>query len=318
MNPVISIQNVTKTFPTGIFSTKTAVDNLTLEIPKGQVIGLLGANGSGKSTTLKMLLGFLRPTSGSIRVCDVRAGTRESRQLIGYLPENPRFQRFLTGRDILHYFGKLYGMSGKALAMRTEELLQMVGLGRVGDERVQGYSKGMTQRLAIAQAILNRPAILIFDEPMSGLDPLGRIEIRDLIRKLHSELSETTIFFTTHILNDVESLCNWVALLKKGKLEVYCPIASLLDQDCELFQITTTPLPENIRKEHFRNAAVTETPLGPSFSIEGSAALASALSIVRGCGGRIVSLNSKRKGLEEALFSDKVGIQSLVRTEATL
>lgn len=317
MNAEITITQLTKVFPTGLFKTKTAVDNLNLQIPKGEVIGLLGANGSGKSTTLKMLLGFLRPTKGEIRVCGVKAGTQASRALLGYLPENPRFQRFLTGKDILLYFGKLYGMNGKTLNHRADELLEVVGLGKAGAERVQGYSKGMTQRLAIAQSILNRPRILVFDEPMSGLDPLGRIEIRELIRKLHAEMRDTTIFFTTHILSDVESLCSFVALLKKGKLEVFCPIRDLLDQDCEHYEVTTTEL-SNVSRERFLPGSVFEnSPLGTTFSIQGTEALGDALDSIKKAGAKVVSLNSKRRGLEEALFSDKVQLGKLISKGAT-
>ncbi len=317
MKAEITITQLTKVFPTGLFRTKTAVDNLTLEIPKGEVIGLLGANGSGKSTTLKMLLGFLRPTKGEIRVCGVRSGTRASRALLGYLPENPRFQRFLTGKDILLYFGKLYGMDGKTLHTRTDELLEVVGLGKAGAERVQGYSKGMTQRLAIAQSILNRPRILVFDEPMSGLDPLGRIEIRELIGRLHTEMKETTIFFTTHILSDVESLCSFVALLKKGKLEVFCPIRELLDQDCEHYEVTTTELSAASRNQFLAGSAFENSPLGTTFSVKGTEALTEILEGIKKAGAKVVSLNSKRQGLEEALFSDRVQLSSLISKGAT-
>src|SRR5690606_9641617 len=129
----------------------------------------LGPNGSGKSTTLKMILGFLRPTSGRIHVCGVPSENRRAREFIGYLPENPRFPRFLTGRELLDYYGSLVGLARKDRMSRSQEMLELVGLTRAADERVKGYSKGMTQRLAIAQSLLNRPSILIFDEPMSGL-----------------------------------------------------------------------------------------------------------------------------------------------------
>ncbi len=301
----ISLVEVTKIFHTGIVKRKTGVDNLTLSIPRGEIIGLLGANGSGKSTTLKMILGFLRPTRGEILICGKRAGTKESRELLGYLPENPRFQKFLQGRDILQYFGRLHGMSGAALSKRIDELLEMVGLGKAGAERVQGYSKGMTQRLAIAQALLNKPKILIFDEPMSGLDPLGRMEIRSLIGRIHQEMSQTTIFFTTHILSDVEALCSWVALLRKAKLEVFCPIGELLRRDVESYSITAADLPESLRNKYRQQMHASESPLGVTFSLEGTELLMTCLAELRKAGASIVALNSKRLGLEEALFSDK-------------
>lgn len=312
----ISLVEVTKVFHTGVIKRKIGVDNLTLSIPRGEIIGLLGANGSGKSTTLKMILGFLRPTRGQILICDKRAGTKESRELLGYLPENPRFQKFLQGREILQYFGRLHGMSGETLRKRIDELLEMVGLGKAGSERVQGYSKGMTQRLAIAQALINKPKILIFDEPMSGLDPLGRMEIRSLIGRIHQEMSQTTIFFTTHILSDVEALCSWVALLRKAKLEVFCPIGELLSRDVESYSITAADLPDSLRTKYRREMRASESPLGMTFSLEGTDRLMTCLAELRKAGASIVALNSKRLGLEEALFSDKASA-SLKQTLVT-
>ncbi len=307
----IILTDLTKIFHIGVFKRKVGVEKLSLSIPRGEIIGLLGANGSGKSTTLKMILGFLRPTSGRIQICGRDAGTRSSRELIGYLPENPRFQKFLKGRDVLSYFGKLNGMGGSVLSKRVDELLDWVGLGKAGEERTQGYSKGMTQRLAIAQSLLKRPKILIFDEPMSGLDPLGRIEIRNLIQRIHSELSDTTIFFTTHILSDVEALCSTVALLKKGKLELYCPIADLLTKDSENYSVTVSALPANLREGILKGNTSTETPLGVTIQVSGTDLLMNQLTELRKAGARIVSITSKRQGLEEALFSDKISIQGL-------
>jgi ABC-2 type transport system ATP-binding protein len=304
---------VTKTFPTSVFKKKTAVDNLTLDIPQGEIVGLLGANGSGKSTTIKMILGFLKPTVGQIWVCGQTAGTRQARELIGYLPENPRFQKFMRGGEILQYYGRLYGLSGSDLRARTESMLELVGLAPAAAERVGGYSKGMTQRLAIAQALLNKPKLLIFDEPMSGLDPLGRMEIRNLIRTIHAELSKTTIFFSTHILSDVEALCSSVALLKKGQLQAHCEIDQLMKSDSEHFSMVVTGLPKNLEDQYRREYAALSTSLGLAFTVDSVDVLITRLSEVRRSGARIVSVNSQRRGLEEALFSDK----GLISTNTT-
>lgn len=308
----IVLTDLTKIFQTGIFKRKVGVENLSLSIPRGEIVGLLGANGSGKSTTLKMVLGFLKPTRGQILICGKKAGTRESRSLLGYLPENPRFQRFLTGQDTLSYFGHLHGMSGSALKNRIAQLLDLVGLEKAGQERVHGYSKGMTQRLAIAQSLLNEPKILIFDEPMSGLDPLGRIEIRDLIARIHSEMRQATIFFTTHILSDVEALCSSVALLKKGHLEVFCPIAELLNQDCENYQVLTSEIPPNFRARYLEEWNGSLSPLGMAFAIQGTEKLLQLLADLRKNQVKILGLNSKHRGLEEALFSEKTSLSSLL------
>lgn len=166
----IVLTDVTKTFKTGLFKTKLAVDHLNLDIPSGEVVGLLGPNGSGKSTTIKMILGFLRPSSGEILICGHSAENKSARRFLGYLPENPRFQKFLTGNEILKYYGNLLGLQGIDSEKKMTFLMELVNLKHACKERVQGYSKGMTQRLAIAQSLLNNPPILIFDEPMSGLD----------------------------------------------------------------------------------------------------------------------------------------------------
>lgn len=303
----ISVTDVTKIFYTGFLKKKTAVESLTLDIPQGEIVGLLGANGSGKSTTIKMILGFLKPTEGNISVCGVRAGTRESRQMIGYLPENPRFQKFMHGREILEYYGRLYGLKSSELKARAQQMLELVGLSHAADESVAGYSKGMTQRLAIAQAILNKPRLLIFDEPMSGLDPLGRMEIRNLVRTIHDEMPQTTIFFSTHILSDVESLCSSVALLKKGKLQAHCEIEKLMTSDSEQFSVVTTGLPKTLEDQYRRDYPVATTSLGLAITLDGVDILITRLSEIRRSGAKVVSVNSQRRGLEEALFSDKGG-----------
>lgn len=301
---VISITDVTKVFRLGVHKKKTAVENLTLSIPKGRVVGLLGPNGSGKSTTLKMLMGFLRPTQGQILICGVPSDERAARSFLGYLPENPRFQKFLTGREVLFYYGKLLGLATTHLKKKSEELLELVGLPHAGDDRVQGYSKGMTQRLAIAQALLNSPSILVFDEPMSGLDPLGRFEIRQLIQRVHTEIPEATILFSTHILNDVELLCSDVALLRKGKLCSYSPIGDLLVHNEERFDlIVRDPAPE--LRDRLKKAHTTETrPIGLIVTIDGTENFMRELEAIRQQGVKVVGVNSHRRTLEEALFGD--------------
>jgi ABC-2 type transport system ATP-binding protein len=301
---VISITDVTKVFRLGVRKKKTAVEGLTLSIPKGRIVGLLGPNGSGKSTTLKMLMGFLKPTQGQILICGVSSEERRARSFLGYLPENPKFQRFLTGREALFYYGKLLSLPTALLTKRIDELLELVGLRHAGDERVHGYSKGMTQRLAIAQSLLNSPSILIFDEPMSGLDPLGRFEIRQLIQRVHTEMPEATILFSTHILADVELLCSDVALLRKGKLSSYCAIEDLLVNNEERFDlIVRDPGPE--LRERLRKAHATETrPIGLIVTIDGTESFMRELEEIRRQGVKVVGVTSHRRTLEEALFAD--------------
>lgn len=282
----ILIQGVSKIFKTGLGTSKVGVENLNLEVPRGRVIGLLGPNGSGKSTTIKMVLGFLKPTTGTIWVCGQQVPNRESRSFIGYLPENPRFPKFLSGHTLLKFYGSLLALSGQDLNKRIDFLLDLVNLKAAAKEKVQGYSKGMTQRLAIAQALLNKPRLLIFDEPMSGLDPLGRRDIRSLIGRIHSELPDATIFFSSHILEDIEQLCSMVALLKKGRLQTFCSLDELLRTDSTKYEVT------------LRGPAETEVK-----TFNGTDELVDFLSQSKG--QEISSINSRRKTLEEALFRDE-------------
>lgn len=300
----LCLTDVTKVFKLGLFKAKVAVQNLSLSVQSGQVVGLLGPNGSGKSTTIKMLLGFIHPTSGEILVCGRSAKERQSRALIGYLPENPRFQKFLTANDVLKYYGSLLGLNASELKKRIPEFLELVNLTNAARERVQGFSKGMTQRLAIAQALLHRPRVLVFDEPMSGLDPIGRIEIRRLIARIHQEMAQCTIFFSTHILSDVEELCSSVAVLRKGRLTTFCPINELLNRGKERFDVVVKEVPPPIQKRYRENFSLKPTPLGTGITLDGTDQLIDCLSELRSTGAVIVGITSQRRSLEEALFKE--------------
>jgi ABC-2 type transport system ATP-binding protein len=300
----ICFTGVTKIFRIGIFKQKTAIEDVTFGVSPGEVVGLLGPNGSGKSTVIKLTLGFLKPTKGEILVGGQSNASRLSRSIIGYLPENPRFQKFLTGAQVLNYYGGLLGLKGTALKTRCEHLLELVSLQKASRERIQGYSKGMTQRLAIAQSLLNRPRLVIFDEPMSGLDPLGRIEIRNLMLQIRSELPNTTLFFSTHILSDVEQLCTSVILLKKGHLTKQCRIEELIGGDRQRFEITIKA-PDNLSSsDFFRSHPGVTTPMGLTLNTEGPDGLFSHLEQLKKLGVSVVGINSRRISLEEALFAD--------------
>lgn len=302
MKEEIQIAGVSKIFKLGLFQTKVAVEDLTLSVPKGKVIGLLGPNGSGKSTTLKMIMSFLRPTTGEISIFGMPSTDPRTRATIGYLPENPRFQKFLRGTEILSYYGHLLGLSGAELQKRIDYLLQLVGLSTAGKERVQGYSKGMTQRLALAQSLLNQPSLLIFDEPMSGLDPLGRMEIRKLISSIHEEMPSSTIFFSSHILEDIEQLCSFVALLRKGKLKTFCSIDELISNQEQRFDITVKGLSDEKVLEIQRKPKYRRTPIGFAYTINGTEELAQELEFLKQAGATVIGIGSHKRNLEEALF----------------
>lgn len=214
--PPILIKNLRKTFPLKWRrGNVVAIDNLDLEVHQGEVFGLLGPNGSGKSTTLKVLLGLLRPTAGEARLFGESVATTASRHRLGYLPESPYFYRFLSGEETLRFFGKICGLSGAPLQKRIDELIELVGLQHGRHRPLSGYSKGMLQRIGLAQALLHDPELLLLDEPTAGVDPLGSREMKDLILELKRR--GKTIVLSSHLLDQVEQVCDRVAILNLGK-----------------------------------------------------------------------------------------------------
>jgi ABC-2 type transport system ATP-binding protein len=196
------------------FGAKVAVADLSLTIGRGEVFGFLGPNGAGKTTSIKMLLGLVRPDAGTATVLGAPLNDTAARARIGFLPEHFRFHEVLTGRELLRFHGRLYGMRGVALEARIDELLYRMDLQDAGDRSIAGYSKGMLQRTGLAQALLNQPDLVFLDEPTSGLDPLGRRLVRDLIRELRS--LGTTVFLNSHLLGEVEATCDRVAFVRDG------------------------------------------------------------------------------------------------------
>jgi ABC-2 type transport system ATP-binding protein len=198
------------------YSGKVALHDLSLAVQPGEVFGFLGPNGAGKTTTVKILLGLVRPTSGEARIFGRPAGDPSARARVGYLPENFRFHDWLTGAGLLDFHGRLAHMPAAERRRRIPEVLRLVGLAGRGDDRIRAYSKGMTQRIGLAQAILHRPDLVLLDEPTSALDPIGRREVRDLIRSLRAE--GMTVFLNSHLLSEVEMVCDRVAIVDRGRV----------------------------------------------------------------------------------------------------
>jgi ABC-2 type transport system ATP-binding protein len=217
--PIIEIQGLTKDYPSGFWRKrwKRSLDSLTLEVEEGEVFGFLGPNGAGKTTTLKLLMGLIFPTSGTARVRGRSIEDISMHRDIGYLPEHPYFYDYLTARELLDYYARFCDFSSAERHERVERFLKRVGLGSVGNVQLRKFSKGMLQRAGIAQAILHDPKVVFLDEPMSGLDPVGRREVRDIILELKHQ--GRTVFFSTHILSDAEMLCDRVGVLVGGKLQ---------------------------------------------------------------------------------------------------
>ncbi|HJQ64455.1 MAG TPA: ABC transporter ATP-binding protein, partial [Burkholderiales bacterium] len=218
MPPAIRIEELTKDYAVGFWRKRPyrALDRLSLQIEPGEVFGFLGPNGAGKTTTLKLLMQLIYPTSGRAEILGRPAGEVQMRHRIGYLPENPSFYDYLTAEELLNYFGQLFGYDAGERRQRVSNLLDRVGLGRERRMQLRKYSKGMVQRVGIAQALLNDPDVIFLDEPMSGLDPLGRRDIRTLILELRDR--GRTVFFSSHILADAEALCSRVAVVVRGQL----------------------------------------------------------------------------------------------------
>ncbi len=198
------------------FGAKRAVADLSLSVRRGEVFGFLGPNGAGKTTSLKMLLGLVEPSGGEGRLLGAPIGDRRARERVGFLPEHFRFQDWLTGREMLRLHGQLFGLGGRALADRVESLLARVDLLDAANRKLREYSKGMTQRVGLAAALLPRPEIVFLDEPTSGLDPLGRLMVRDVIRELRRD--GVAVFLNSHLLGEVEATCDRVAFVKQGRV----------------------------------------------------------------------------------------------------
>jgi len=215
--PAVAVHGLTKVFPVPLHRQWVgAVSDLDLRVEPGEVYGLLGPNGSGKSTTLKIILGLVSPTRGRTEIFGRNSNRVDSRETVGFLPENPYFYKYLTGTETLRFFGKLCGLRGKQLQKRSDELLELVGLTNACNRRLGTYSKGMLQRIGLAQALINEPKLVVLDEPTAGVDPAGSREIRDLIVDLKRR--GITVLLSSHLLAQVQEICDRVGILANGKL----------------------------------------------------------------------------------------------------
>ncbi len=239
-NAVIEIRNLSKIYRDFWGRKKVqAVKSLSLDVMKGEVFGLLGPNGSGKTTTMKMLLGLLFPTSGEMTILGKPASDVSKNERIGYLPEESYLYRFLNADETLDFYGRLFNMSAADRARRADELIEMVGLGKARRRQLKEYSKGMTRRIGLAQALINDPDLVLLDEPTSGLDPIGTREMKDLIHQLKAQ--GKTVVMCSHQLADVQDVCDRIAVLFQGELKVLGRVDELLELRNEM-QIRTTNL----------------------------------------------------------------------------
>ena len=301
MSPAINIENLAKDYTVGFWRRRTyrALDGLTLSIEPGEVFGFLGPNGAGKTTTLKLLMQLIYPTSGRAQILGRPVGDLGVRQRIGYLPENPSFYDYLTAEELLTYFAQLFGYSSADRRRRVARLLDRVGIGRERRFQLRKFSKGMVQRVGIAQALLNDPEVIFLDEPMSGLDPLGRRDVRALILELRDQ--GRTVFFSSHILADAEALCSRVAVVAAGRLAAHGRLAELTEFTVRGWELVVANLSADAL-ERVRPVATRVIEISPGrYSLELSLAQPPdrILSELVATGASVVSLNPLRETLED-------------------
>lgn len=297
----VEIEGLTKDFEVGFLRKRPvrALDNLSISVDEGEVFGFLGPNGAGKTTTLKLLMRLIYPTAGTARILGQPFDRIESHRQLGYLPEQAYFYDYLTARELLTYFARLSGVVEADLAPRVDRTLERVGLqSDAFDRQLRKFSKGMLQRVGIAQAIVHDPPVVFFDEPMSGLDPIGRRHVRDLILELRD--AGRTVFFSSHILSDVEALCDRVAILNGGRLVEYGRLGEVLTSRSGELEIVAANIPEEkLAALGSSGYAVIRSPGGIQVRIPGEAHLEPALAALRAVGARIISVTPTRSSLED-------------------
>jgi ABC-2 type transport system ATP-binding protein len=296
---VLSVEKLAKTFVKPFTGKKVqAVKDVSFEVRRGDIFGFLGPNGAGKTTTIKMLTGLIFPTGGKATILGEQVPSSEAMGKVGFLPENPYVYPYLTPREFVSMCGRLNGMSGKHLASETERVIDRVGIAYAIDRRVGALSKGMLQRTGFAAAIVHSPELLILDEPMSGLDPVGRKEVRDLIVE-ESRLGRT-VFFSSHILSDVELLCDHVTILRRGEVVAGGAMKDLLGAGVRRSEVTLVDVPEAALAELSPLAQSTQRH-GNSLvlDVQGDDAVRTVLERALAAGIRVESLVPKRETLED-------------------
>ena len=307
---VVEIENLSKDYELGFWRKRKvrALDKLSLTVEQGEIFGFLGANGAGKTTTLKLLMRLTFPTEGRARILGSDIGNVSMHQRIGYLPENPYFYDYLTAREFLEYCAELFGQPAAVRRKSAEDLLQRVHLDeKQWNTQLRKFSKGMLQRVGLAQALINDPEVVFLDEPMSGLDPIGRREVRDLIASLRQ--SGKTVFMCSHILSDIEVLCDRVAILKKGKLAHsgrLHDLRSLAGKANNVEIIATGTDVPSLTKELPNNSVfvVTETADGIRIEVPEETKVDAVIAALRKVNGRLVAVQAVKQSLEELFVDD--------------
>jgi ABC-2 type transport system ATP-binding protein len=297
----IETEALTKDYYTGFWRPRPyrALDALTLRVDEGEVFGFLGPNGAGKSTTLKLLMGLIFPTSGRARILGRAIGDVDVRRRIGFLPENPSFYDHLTAEELLTYFASVSGLRGGERTRRVSAALDDVSIGRERKLRLRSFSKGMIQRVGVAQALVAEPTVVFFDEPMSGLDPLGRRDLRQLMLRLRDR--GCTVFFSSHILSDAEALCSRVAILAQGRLVAEGRLADIVHFEQRGWELVVANL-SDAAKARLHGRIVSITPIGHqryTLEVAPGERPQQLIAALAADGAEIVSLNPLRATLED-------------------
>ncbi len=294
---MLKVENLIKDFATGFLRKKVRVlKGVSFSVNKGEIFGFVGPNGAGKTTTFKVVLGFVPITDGNVELMGKPLGDVDVKKHIGYLPENPYFYDYLTGEELLRYMGELHGLNGKGLSSRIDELLEKVKMSHARKVQLRKYSKGMLQRVGVAQALINDPEFLILDEPMSGLDPIGQREIKDLI--LEEKKKGKTILLSSHMLSDVEALCDRVGVVMSGKVVKIGELGQLFEEIHTDYEMLLKGVDEKIIKNLSDLRVAVEYRAGFIVLRFDEDIKARVFQVVSDSGADIVSLHPLRKSLE--------------------
>jgi ABC-2 type transport system ATP-binding protein len=305
MAEAIRIENLRKSFRLGFIpKTREILKGISFTVKEGEIFGYLGPNGAGKTTTIKCLLGLIFPDAGTVEIFGQPHLLTRARQALGFLPENPYFYDYLTAREFLEFYSRLFSLSRQEREVRIDRLLKLVGLERAASLRLRKFSRGMLQRVGLAQALINDPQLVILDEPLGGMDPIGRKEIRDIIVRFKDE--GKTVFFTSHILQDIEMICDHVAIIVGGRIVKHGALESLVSEKILFTELTVAGL----APEDFRGLGERVTVRGDRvfLRILEERRVDEVLALVREKNGRVVSLSPRTETLEDIFVETVAGI----------
>jgi ABC-2 type transport system ATP-binding protein len=298
--PVLTLDGVAKSYKTHLSLRKYWIlKDLSFEVREGEIFGFIGTNGAGKTTTIKLALGLLFPDKGTIRLCGEDPARPEARRRVGFLPENPYLYDYLTGAEFLDFHARLHGFRQPERRRRVVDMLERVGLANRGDRQLRHFSKGMLQRIGLAQALIHDPDVVLLDEPMSGLDPLGRRDVRDLILELKAR--GRTVFFSTHILSDTEMICDRVGMLVRGSLTALGEVDTLVRGEVTSWDValawpdTSAPAIGTLLSRHEGQILLRVGTQAELHRLMGS---------LNGHGARLVSVTPARRSLEDLLLAE--------------